>query len=219
MAPRPPLANCARVAMSLVTTDESGGHVAVNGFYVNTYPGGTSETNLTVIANGVHAAWVNFIAPEMSADYSLTQVTATAVDGTEAQGVNSTVAGATLEGVQISPSTCACISWPIPAAYRGGHPRNYHPGIVPAQLVAPGSNLMSVSTAESLAVAYNNFSLAVDAIVAGPGVIAMGTISYVRGNAPRAVPVFYGYGNPKVNTRLATQRRRLGKLSVGNYEV
>ena len=227
MPPRPPINNTVRVSLQQSSTDELGGHEAANIFYVQfSVSGAGTATNLTNLANAIKTAWGTDIAPHMSSDWGLDRVVCTMVDGTEVQGIDT--AGRTAGLLSSSsypplpPNTAAVASWAINRAYRGGRPRSYQPGITEGQLVTHGSNLMTVGDAENIATGWNNFLVAVNAIaVVALGTITMGVVSYVSNKLPRVTPLFFDYipGATRCNTRLATQRRRLGKLSVGTYEI
>lgn len=222
MVARPPIANVCRVELLYTGVDEVGGHEAANLFYAALPTGVHTTVELGTVATGVVAAWISTLAEFVTPLWSLTSVTATMVDGTELQStVVSGSPGTHGTSQTLPPNAAACISWHIDAAYRGGHPRNYLPGIPTDALLTVGSNLLLPSYAAALASAANVFLTDVNSIVDGPGSPIMGTVSYVRGGAPRVSPVFEGYleGAARVNTRLATQRRRLGKLSAGSYQT
>jgi hypothetical protein len=151
----------------------------------------------------------------------LDSVIVTMVDGTEVQGQSTGVrVGGTGAGGDMPASISACMSWRISAAYRGGHPRSYLPFIDKSMLdPGPSVNKISAGSATALAVAADSFLSAADLLTIGGVQTGLGTVSYVRAKAPRVLPVFFIYlPGTRVNTRLASQRRRLGKLSTGVYE-
>lgn len=223
MPPRPPLAFTARVNLALAASNEIGGHIAQNVFYIQQSSDAPPFTNATLasLAGSISSAWGTNVAPHVSSEWSLEQVTVTAVDGTEEQGISSTVRAGTLtSSLPLPPQVAACVSWGIGAAYRGGKPRTYHVGLDMAQLTNVGSNELTTTAAGQIATGWGAFLAAVNVITISGVSTAMGTVSYYSGKALRATPVFrYYLPSPRVNTRLASQRKRSGKLSVGAYEV
>jgi hypothetical protein len=219
--PRPTFPDHYRCVLSYKSSDEIGGHVAANVLYLECEAASPTASDLTTLAGNIRTAWTSAVAAKFDTHWSLQQVEITALDGTENQGVDSTIVPGTGGTNPLPPQVAACISWHIPAAYRGGHPRSYQPGIDQGYLTSTGSNEMSPTAAINLAVAWDNFITAVDALTMLGDAVVLGTVSYIRNKAPRVTPVFYGYveGLTRVNTRLASQRRRSGKLSVGSYEV
>jgi hypothetical protein len=220
MPPRPTLPGANRVILSLKSTDEIGGHVAANIFYIDSAATGPTAADLDTLAASIHGSWVTRLAPLTCTHWHLVNVEITALNGSETQGNDPTDQPGTGQTDPLPPQVAACVSWSIAAAYRGGHPRNYMPGISTGYLTAEGSNELSTAAAVNLATAWNNFNSDVNGFTLDSDPITMGTVSYVRNKAPRVTPVFYGYRSDaaRVNTRLASQRRRSGKLAVGFYE-
>lgn len=221
MPPRPPLAQAARCELQYTVTDESGGHVPANIFYLSFGMAGVTAAELVTLATSIATNWNGNIAPLVHSDCALTQVTVTMIDGTETQGIwTGSHSGTNGTTSLMPPSVAACVSWQIARAYRGGHPRTYLPGMAQGNMVGTGWNLFTAAYATAVADDWDAFLLSVNTLTIAGGSVSMGTVSYRTGNAPRAVPVFFGYvqGGTRCNTRLASQRRRLGKLSVGAYE-
>lgn len=217
--PRPPILSTARVNMAYSNSDEIGGHVAENVFYMQGPGDWMTPTTLADCAQKLSSAWGSNIKSLTSSVVGLSSVTLTAVDGTEDQGSYNTPVAGTGAATMLTSQVAACISWDIGAAYRGGHPRLYMPGIFLAQVNGYGANELIGTVAASMSVAWTAFLTAANDIVEDSISLGMGTVSYRTGNAPRVTPIFRFYSGCRVNTRLATQRRRLGKLSVGTYET
>lgn len=222
MPPRPPLDFAARLEFLYTVTDESGGHQPANIMYVSYPDADPAASDLVTLAGQIRAAWGTHIMPLVHADVSLTQTVLTRIDGTEVQGIDTTaVAGGNGTTSLMPPHVAACISWHINRAYRGGHPRTYLSGMTQGDLVGSGWNLLTTSYAGTLATAAAAFVTAVNALTVGGFPVFLGTVSYTAAKVLRDPPVFFDYvaAGTRVNTRLATQRRRLGKLSVGAYET
>lgn len=220
MPPRPNLPGANRVVLSMKSTDEIGGHVAANVFYIDSAAASPTASDLNAAAAAISAAWSSDLAAHFCTHWQLVEVSVTALNGTETQGVDSTVVPGTGQTDPLPPGVAACVSWSINAAYRGGHPRTYMPGISASYLTAIGSNELSTTAAVNLVASWQNFANAVNIITIDTDTVTMGTVSYVRNKTPRVTPVFYAYAvaNTRMNTRLANQRRRNGKLAVGFYE-
>lgn len=223
MVARPPLASTARVELLYGYAPELGGHEAANIMYVSGDGlTGLTTAELNTVAEGITTAWIGNLAQCVVPSLTIASTTVTMIDGTEAQGTwTSGSPGTYPEGASNPPNTAAVISWKIAAAYRGGHPRSYLPGTPVAGLVGEGSNEFSAAYAGLVASSGDSFIGQVNEVAAGDGVITLGTVSYVRGKVERDPPVFYPFlsGAARCNTRLGTQRRRLGKLSVGTYLI
>jgi hypothetical protein len=205
------------------STEEVGGRQAANIFYL--LLGTTSaitSTALGLLANQIKAAWGTEIVRDVNSHWSLDDVVITMVDGSEVQGIDTSAAvPGTNAADALPPGMSACVSWHINAAYRGGHPRTYMPGLSANQLSGIGSNEFSTAVAIQIANDWDNFLADVNALTLETSSVTMGTVSYTRAKAPRTVPVFFSYinGLTRVNTRMASQRRRLGKLSIGTYQT
>ena len=113
-------------------------------------------------------------------------------------------------GSPSSANDSAVISWLGGWHYKGGKPRTYMAGL-PEGVEATTTTLTS-DYVESLRVDANDFLSAVNALgtTAFPG-CSLGTISYQSGGVWRDPPVFFPYDGAVVHTRIASQRRRLGR--------
>jgi len=103
-----------------------------------------------------------------------------------------------------------CISWPISAYYRGGHPRSYMAGVCADRLASMKSITSAAATAYADAGAA--FRVAVNEMADTPfTAVTLGCYSFASHNEWRSVPIFRPFIGATVHTRLDTQRRRLGK--------
>ena len=222
MPPRPPLPQTVRIAIYSTNNNEVPIRQAANIMYCQFNPALTpTVAELTLLASTAQSRWGARMSPFMNITSEVVQAIATLIDGSETQGISTTPAvQGTGAGGDMPDNTAACISWPIAVAYRGGHPRSYLFGLDRSVLDAgPSTNKLSAASALAIATAGTNYLSDVAAVPIGGSTPVIGTVSYVRAKAPRVVPVFFAYGtNVRVNTRLASQRRRLGKLSTGVYE-
>lgn len=103
------------------------------------------------------------------------------------------------------------IGWPLAVHYRGGHPRTYLCGITQASL--GGTTRVSSSFAADVQQRAQNFHAKLEAMPPQSGIGSQlhGTLSFVNKGAWRNPPVFRRIlDGPRVDTRLDSQRRRLG---------
>jgi hypothetical protein len=106
----------------------------------------------------------------------------------------------------------ACVSWNIAPHYRGGHPRTYIPGLRIANVLDNTS--WDPTFVSSLTSAGNSFHAdleAISGISSGISTVEHGVASFVRSGDWRDPPVFYRITSCTVDTRIDTQRRRLGR--------
>lgn len=116
-----------------------------------------------------------------------------------------------------APQVAAVASWDIDKKYKGGHPRTYFPGIDQEAFAAQGGNTWSSTFVTLLKWAALNFlkqliaQLIANAVASpAPGIISR----FDNGPRPSAifVPITNSDANPvTVNSRIDTQRRRVGK--------
>lgn len=101
-----------------------------------------------------------------------------------------------------------CGNWAIAASYRGGHPRNYYPG-VPGNQVDNGSDIhadfLTDWNAALVAFLSNSNSITEGSI----GSCTVGTVSFQTAGAWRTPPIFRPYIGAFTDPTLASQRRRI----------
>lgn len=105
-----------------------------------------------------------------------------------------------------------CISWHIAPHYRGGHPRTYLAGL-PMDATAnnttwAGDVLGGFNEAATL---FHESIESLGPIGSGISTVLHGVVSFVRDNEWRAPPVFYRINSGTVDSRIDSQRRRLGR--------
>jgi hypothetical protein len=206
MAPLPDIANVLRV----VTSGTYYATKWANVFHVK-YDGTTpTVSDLNTFCTDFGNAYDGHLLEHVSDGVTLTEVTA--VDLTSdvsASGAAAVSHPGDIAGDSLSASVSVCLSWHISRRYRGGHPRTYLPGI-PDSVTANVSQLSAgaVTNYESDAA---GFMAAVNAIDVGGSPVVLGCVSYRFNNAPRITPLFEPFTSSSVNSRLDSQRRRLGK--------
>jgi hypothetical protein len=178
---------------------------------------GSGEITLGVLhslANALFGAYSSAFEPLLSIDWTLNQVQVVLWNSPdELIAFSDTVfAQGDVSGANLPANVAACITWPIPQHYKGGHPRSYICGL-------PVSALGTVTQFDgdfqsALANAAQDFHTAFEA--AGPfsGIASVehGVVSFVAGGAWRAPPVFRRIlSGASVDARIDSQRRRLGR--------
>lgn len=114
-------------------------------------------------------------------------------------------------GAGLPANNSVCIGWSVQQHYRGGHPRSYLPGVLQGQLQDEASWLATYT--DSIAQAANDFRDDVqNASYGGLSDLRLGVVSFVLRGEWREPPVFRDYvdGGASVDTRVDSQRRRLG---------
>ena len=170
-----------------------------------------SQSDLDIATAAFRTAYKNTLLTWQSHDGSLGRVDSQ--DLTSELGVQSSVAGSDLGG-QFSPAlpanVAACITWVIARHYRGGHPRTYI-SMVPTNSTSDTQSF-STTQANNLKTAATNFIDQVQSISIGGGTpLALVALHRTRFKAP-ADPVLVDIITAAaVDTRIDSQRRRLGK--------
>lgn len=131
-------------------------------------------------------------------------------------GTDPTTHSGAVGGTPLSANVAIVIGWRIARHYRGGHPRSYVPGMTTANQT--DSQHWTQTTADNMGLGANNFRIAVNALTsASTGLLTLGSVSYFKGHDSsghpilRPVPVFDAFVGAHCDTRIDSQRRRLGK--------
>lgn len=114
-------------------------------------------------------------------------------------------------GAYLPASVAACISWQIAPVYRGGHARTYLCGISTDQVNDESSFTGSfISALSSAAGQFHDDLESITGVGSGISTVEHGIVSFVRNKEWRTPPVFYRINAASVDSRVDTQRRRLG---------
>lgn len=119
------------------------------------------------------------------------------------------------DGSPTPASVAACISWNIAPHYRGGHPRTYLPGIpteARSTVTTWGGSFLESAT--SAAQEFHTGLESIGAIGAGIETVEHGIVSFQSAGDWRDPPVFRRIIGARVDSRIDTQRRRLGRDRV-----
>jgi len=170
--------------------------------------------DLTTLAEGCGSAYADNFMPLLSVNSIIEAVEVVLYDSVDGDlSVVSTVAvPGSISTAGDNAGVSACISWAIRAHYRGGHPRTYLCGLANAE----EGSATSWTTAfqadlTSGAQAFHSAIEGLGPIGAGITDVEHGVVSFVLNNAWRTPPVFRRILTAVVDSRMDTQRRRLGK--------
>lgn len=162
------------------------------------------------MANAVRAAWVSNVIPLQTTALTLTDVQV--VDIGSATGNEATATGSTpgtVVAVALPASAAICWSWKIGRRYRGGHPRTYIGGLTGTDLLNP--NTIAVARVTAHAAAAAAIRSAINGVMVGGNVANMCCVNYVRNKVPLDPPETDFFTGVSVDSRVDTQRRRLGR--------
>lgn len=173
--------------------------------------GGVTQSELDGLCVDMVNAWTARLMPHLVAQMSLRQVTGQ--DLTADTGVASSASSAAVGGIAANPLPANCalvVSWPEALRYRGGHPRTYIAGLTAGQQIDPRH--VSVEYAGEIRDALNQIKADMHTVVHG-GVagVEFGALHRVKDKVNRNPPLFTPFGPATANTRIDSQRRRLGK--------
>lgn len=187
----------------------------VNIFHVGygTATGPISVADLNSLCSTVATAFKTRFLPILTTSLSMTGVVGRDLTSSTAAVGSSGVTGAggTTGGSDAANLAC-CVSWQAVLHYRGGHPRTYLGGIPTA---ARSSNQQFTGTfAGQAAAAGQQFLADINAATIGSHVLTLMSVHYTKPVAPGSPFTLRGIWpitGATCNTRIDTQRRRLGK--------
>jgi len=211
MPPKPFVADVFRCAVKTARASRT----QINTFYVHGVLRsgffGYAQVDADSVSAGVFAAFHDNLLPQLTSDTTL--IDCEVIDLTNITGVGSVHAGSGtggLGGAPLPANVAICVSWHEALHYRGGHPRSYMGGVSDTFIADP-RNLTS-SFAGIMASAAANFRTAVNALSStAASSYALAGVHYRLADAAQTPPLVTAISGASVNTRLDSQRRRLGK--------
>jgi len=184
--------------------------VANNGFHVLYGADFLSGSTASAIAAAFYTAYANAFKSLFASGSVIDECDVQDLANTS--GVVASFTGTTT-GTNVSTpgpaNVAACITWHIPTHYRGGHPRTYLP-FVPNNVSTDGRSWASGHYA-ILSPAPGNFLTAVNAIPGATGNIQLVSVHRTRHKAVLTPPQTEVITRGSVDTRVDSQRRRLGR--------
>lgn len=185
----------------------------VNVFHVRLDPSGAiTVANFDTLGGAILAAFSARMRPLAHTSWQVTNIRGVCKTGPEVavHTDTSNVSAGTAVGNNLPSSISACISWLQPLYYRGGHPRTYLTGHTYTQQGTEREWSAAYRTAvQAAAIAFRGDVNA--ATGGGVTTVELGMLSFVKGGAYRASALFVPFTGATVDTRIDTQRRRLGR--------
>lgn len=169
-----------------------------------------TANDLTNLATAIRASWVANVIPLQVAQLALTDVTCT--DLSSDTGPEATITGntpGTAAATALPANVAICWSWKISRRYRGGHPRTYIGGIPSSVLSNANTIIPSVQTQHIAA--GTALRQAVNGAQTATGNWGLCVVHYRRAKVILPVPLTSVVNGVGVDTRLDSQRRRLGR--------
>lgn len=197
---------------------------ALDRFFLSYTSGPSTPTGMTAFAASVVTAWGTHLAPlACSTTVQLLEVIATDLSSPSgAVGIDTSTVVGTRSGTPLEATTCAVVKFDVARRYRGGHPRNYQPFGVEADLA--GQQNWASAFISSVETGWTAFATEVIGAGASPATLVnQVNVSYYEGftvitnpithrarNVPtvRATPVVDNVTGISMNPRPGTQRRR-----------
>lgn len=206
LGPLPPIHDVCRISVR----GNNAGLAWANVFHASVVTESLDTAELDNFADNIMSDYHAHMMAHVENEVRVTDVTVTCLDSDIApQGAAAGSMAGAYSGQPYPAQVAVCISWKQALRYRGGHPRNYLPGI-PLAAGADNHSLSPVYIASYLADA-NAFLAAINARSPGGNPCALGMVSYIKNKIYRVPPLFFPYASAQVHGRLDTQRRRLGR--------
>lgn len=205
--PRPPNFTCHVDVISGV-----GSYEFSNGFWFKVDTTDTPTlSELASFATDVGTIWGADVGTWMTTNAAVLQ--AKAVFWGAGSDTIDAIATASVDGTQDPPdlplNVAMCISWPIAAHYRGGHPRSYVGGL--PTIAMNDQRTWDSSFRDNVVDGATSFIADVEELTLASHAVELGIVSFVDANAWRSPPVFRHFtGTPVIDARIDSQRRRLG---------
>jgi hypothetical protein len=212
MPAKPPVADVVRLAIKQTRATRT----QVNICYVKaTLKSGSFamlQADVQAITDAVFTAWGGNIMPQLTTDTTLVEVDGTDLSGpTGATAIHTGSVAGGLAGTALPSNVALCVSWKESLHYRGGHPRSYMGGVSATFL----ADVRHVTTTFQgvMQSAANNFRTAVNSAAASTNVAswALSGVHYSLNKVAQTPPLVTTISGAAVDTRLDSQRRRLGK--------
>lgn len=169
-----------------------------------------TQSQIDQLATSMASLFLGNLVPLAGTDYTGLDCTATDLSSDLGLSAIAPMVGAgSGTGATTPMSACVCISWKIGRHYRGGHPRTYIGPLASTSIASRTSFTTTfTNTANNGATAFRN---AVNALILGGSTQKLVCVHRVQGGVQLADPLVDPIIGNSVDTRLDTQRRRLGR--------
>lgn len=175
-------------------------------------PPGTpyTQSQIDQLVTSMASLWVGNLVPLASSQYVSVDCSATDLSSDlGVSGITAMTGSGSGSGTTMPNNAALCISWKIPRHYRGGHPRTYM-GPVAATSIANGTSFLGtfLTTANNGATAFRT---AVNALVLGGSTQRLVCVHRIQNGVQLPEPIVDVITGNTVDSRIDTQRRRLGR--------
>jgi hypothetical protein len=166
---------------------------------------------LSTFADGAHTAWKDNVLPTISNDLFL-QLTVVddldAAGGAQGSHASNDAGGDGADNLPANVAVCVSLGF-TGARYRGGHPRAYLSGITKDRL--SGVKDITGGAASDFQTGFNNFLADLAAVQINGTDVSPALVRRHSHNVILNPPLVLPLTTATVNTRLDSQRRRLGR--------
>lgn len=174
-----------------------------------------NQADIDALTLAVGQAWANAFKNHLSNDWNVVQARGRQVQsgGTELGSIQAVgIHGSSGVGSDLAASTACAISWLAGVSWRGGRPRSYLCGFHQADLASGSTRLFAASSIANIKADAQAFLAAANAISHGGATLTFGFLHRQQlGGWIEPNPIFYPIQDARVNTRVDSQRRRLGR--------
>jgi hypothetical protein len=170
-----------------------------------------TQAEIDSVASSFRGGYVaNFIPLQVPAFVLGACVAVDLSSDTGVMGVVTTTTAGAAAGTSNPANVALVVSWEINRRYRGGHPRSYMPGTATANV--SGTNSWVAGTLTAWSTAGDAFLASMNAMTPGAGTTGrMVAVHRYRDKVELTSPLVSGITGSHVDTRIDSQRRRLGK--------
>lgn len=163
------------------------------------------------LATDLYGVYQTNLLPVQSAASNLLECIVTYYDGAgNMEASAAAVHSGAASGAAVPVNAAGCISWKIGSSYRGGKPRTYLPGVVIGNLASERTfNTTYLDAVQTGAAAFIDD---VNGLApTGFDSVSLGVVHFFSGGVALSPPTFDPYLAASVQTRVCSQRRRLGR--------
>lgn len=169
-----------------------------------------TDSDASVFAANIQTAWSTHIAPEWTAEVVMNTVVVEGLtSGTDGVGGIAGAVPGTGPGTPVAAQVCVLEKDLIARRYRGGHPRHYWPAPAPVFMSDPTTLSVVGAGALNTAVAAYHSAVVADGVALWGADFFYMSPSYYSGHALRPIPLADPILGFTIESKLATQRRRL----------
>lgn len=184
----------------------------INVFHLRQVAGGSwSLADMQSAVSFMRQTWLSNIVSLQNP--ALTLGTLTGTDLSSSLGVVAVQGGSNAggaAGTAVTANVAACVSWPIARHYRGGHPRTYIGGLATGNVL--NANSWTPAFVTALTAGMVSFRGTVNTnTVNSTGPVELVCVHRILNKIHLPVPTVDAVGVPSMDTRVDSQRRRLGR--------